>query len=59
MSQIGQKLREAREKSGLEIEDVYLKIKISPNIIAALEHDEADAIIDQLYVRKFLKQYRK
>jgi cytoskeletal protein RodZ len=57
MSQIGQKLREAREKSGLEIEDVYLKIKISPNIIAALEHDEADAIIDQLYVRKFLKQY--
>ena len=57
MPGIGQKLKEAREKSGLEIEDVYLKIKISPNILVALEHDEADTILDQLYVRKFLKQY--
>ncbi len=45
------------KKSGLEIEDVYLKIKISPNILIALEHDKADTLLDQLYVRKFLKQY--
>ncbi len=57
MSGIGQRLKEAREKNGLEIEDVYLKIKISPNILVALEHDEADTILEPVYVKKFLKQY--
>jgi cytoskeletal protein RodZ len=57
MPGIGQRLKEAREKSGLEIEDVYLKIKISPNILVALEHDEADTILEPVYVKKFLKQY--
>ena len=57
MSGIGQRLKEAREKNGLEIEDVYLKIKISPNILVALEHDETDTILEPVYVKKFLKQY--
>jgi len=57
MPGIGQRLKETREKNGLEIEDVYLKIKISPNILVALEHDEADTILEPIYVKKFLKQY--
>ena len=57
MSSIGKRLKEARLRSELDIEDVYLKIKISPNILIALEHDEAEAILEGLYVRKFLKQY--
>lgn len=57
MSTIGKRLKEARENNGLEIEDIYLKIKISPNILIALENDKADTLLDQLYVRKFLKKY--
>jgi cytoskeletal protein RodZ len=57
MSTIGKRLKEARENNQLEIEDIYLKIKISPNILVALENDKADTLLDQLYVRKFLKMY--
>ncbi|MCK4518870.1 MAG: DUF4115 domain-containing protein [Candidatus Omnitrophica bacterium] len=57
MSTIGQRLIEARKRNGWEIEDIYLKIKISSNVLIALEQDKAEEIIDAIYVRNFLKQY--
>ncbi|MCK5305610.1 MAG: DUF4115 domain-containing protein [Candidatus Omnitrophica bacterium] len=57
MSTIGQRLIEARKRNGWEIEDIYLKIKISSNVLIALEQDKAEEIVDDIYVRNFLKQY--
>jgi transcriptional regulator with XRE-family HTH domain len=57
MASIADKLREAREKKGLDIEDVYLATKISPNIIKALEESRAEELIGFVYTKNFLKQY--
>ena len=57
MPTIGQRLIEARKKNGWEIEEIYLKIKISPNVLIALEQGKAEEIVDAIYARNFLKQY--
>lgn len=54
---IGDKLQKAREKLGLEIEQVQAKTRIHSTILRALEEGRCDEILTPTYVKSFLKKY--
>lgn len=56
---IGERLRKAREKAGLSVEDVAKKTKMSPRIVTALEEDQAVDRLSPVYVRSFLRMYAR
>lgn len=56
---IGERLRKARDKAGLSVEDVAKKTKMSPRIVAALEEDRAVEYLNPVYVRSFLRMYAR
>ena len=51
MAEVGQTLREAREKRGLTIEDVERELKIRRKFIIALENNQYRNILEDIYVR--------
>ena len=53
----GQTLRERREALGLTRQDVYARIRVSPEHVAALEAGELDAFPVQTYAAGFLQSY--
>ena len=57
MSNIGETLKQARQKKGLDIEEVYLETKISPRILKALEENRAKELVSFVYAKNFLKKY--
>ncbi len=57
MREAGFKLKEAREKKRLSLEDVYQKLKIHPRILEALEENRTDLSLSQTHLKGFLKSY--
>ncbi|MDP3791166.1 MAG: helix-turn-helix domain-containing protein [Candidatus Omnitrophota bacterium] len=54
---IGRRLKEAREKKPLTIEQVQKQTKIHSTVLIALEEGRASEILTDTYVRSFLKKY--
>lgn len=54
---IGKRLKEAREKKSLTIEQVQKETKIHSSVLIALEEGRASEILTDTYVRSFLKKY--
>jgi cytoskeletal protein RodZ len=57
MSRIGQKLRAAREKKPLTIDQVQKQTRIHSAVIKALEDGRLDEMLTPTYVRSFLRKY--
>jgi transcriptional regulator with XRE-family HTH domain len=55
--EIGEILKEAREKKGLAIDKVHKTTHIQPHVISALEEGTSDRILSRVYVLLFLKKY--
>lgn len=54
---IGKRLKEAREKKSLTIEQIQKQTKIHSSVLIALEEGRASEILTDTYVRSFLKKY--
>lgn len=57
MTDIGEKLRSAREAMGLSIADVEKTTKIQSRYLTAIENDEFDKLPGDFYTRAFIRQY--
>ena len=57
MFEIGNSLREARLRQGLEFADVERATKIRPKYLRALEHEQFESLPAQTYVKGFLRTY--
>ncbi|KRL63875.1 helix-turn-helix domain-containing protein [Lactobacillus psittaci] len=57
MSDIGEKLRSAREAMGLSIADVEKTTKIQSRYLTAIENSDFDKLPGDFYVRAFIRQY--
>lgn len=57
MANIGEKLREAREKKAVTIEQAQKQTHIHSTVITALEDGRCDDILAPNYVKSFLKEY--
>ena len=57
MFEIGNTLREARRRRGLEIGDCEAGTKIRPKYLRALEEEQFDLLPSPAYVRGFLRSY--
>ncbi len=55
--EIGQLLKEARRKKGLNTEGVYKATRIQPHIVDLLEQGRADEALSRIYILSFLKKY--
>ncbi len=53
----GNILRNLREKKHLTLKDISKAIKIHPDIISALEHDNYERIKNTTYIRGYLRLY--
>lgn len=56
-STIGERLRSARQKKGLSLEDVHRITKIHPKTIEALEKDQLEDKVGGTYVKAFIRNY--
>jgi transcriptional regulator with XRE-family HTH domain len=56
---VGGQLREAREKSGMALEDVSMRTKVRPGILRAIEADQHDALPALTYTLGFVKAYAR
>jgi len=56
---VGKLLVEAREKSGLTVDDVASRLRLMPRQVRALESGDADALPGLAFVRGFLRNYTK
>lgn len=54
-----QRLREAREKKGLEIKDVAQQLRLSKQFIIDIENDDYSRISSLVYARGYLRAYAK
>jgi cytoskeleton protein RodZ len=59
MDELGQILRQAREKKGLSIEQVYEKTRINVHYLEALESGEYGALPSRTHTRGFLRNYAR
>lgn len=57
MAEIGQRLKEAREKKSLTIDQARKQTRIHSNVLVALEDGKCDDILNPAYVKSFLKKY--
>lgn len=57
MFEIGNTLRQARERKGLSLADVERDLNIRPRYLAALEEERFDALPGEAYVKGFLRTY--
>jgi cytoskeletal protein RodZ len=55
--QIGERLRGARERAGLSVEDVVFRTHFTHNVIEALEDGDFSVFSSPTYAKSFLKQY--
>ena len=54
---VGSRLKKARSKKAVSLDEVYEKTKIHPRILEALEEDRGEEILSSVYLRSFLKGY--
>lgn len=57
LTEIGNILREARERKGLSVEAVEEKIKVAPSVITALEEGNREKFPHPVYARGFVRSY--
>lgn len=57
MTSIGEKLRQAREKKALTVEQVQKQTLIHSTVVTALEDGRCDDMLTPTYVKSFLKKY--
>ncbi|HDR7791517.1 TPA: helix-turn-helix domain-containing protein [Bacillus luti] len=57
MTELGQKLKEAREAKGLSIDQLHEITKIQKRHLVAIEEGNYDILPGAFYVRAFIKQY--
>lgn len=57
MASIGEKLKNARERKNLTIEQVQKQTRIHSTVLAALEEGRCDELLTYTYVRSFLSKY--
>ncbi|NQU95538.1 MAG: DUF4115 domain-containing protein [Candidatus Omnitrophica bacterium] len=55
--EIGEILKEARQKKGLSFDKIYKATRMQSSIIRAFEEGRAEEILDRVYVLLFLKKY--
>ena len=56
---VGERLKKARERVGLSVEEVAKRTKMHARIVAALEEDQAVERLSPVYVRSFLRMYAR
>lgn len=54
---IGKKLREARTRKKITLDEAYECTRIHPDVLKALEQEEYEKILNPTYIRSFLKGY--
>ena len=54
---IGEKLKSARERKALTIDQVQKDTKIHSTVLRALEEGRCDEILTPTYVKRFLNKY--
>src|SRR5437764_8687708 len=57
MQAIGERLREARMRQGLDITEVEVATKIRAKYLRAMENDEFSMLPGSTYVKSFLRTY--
>jgi len=57
LTELGKKLKEAREEKGLSLDDLQNQTKIQKRYLRAIEEGRYDLIPGKFYVRAFIKQY--
>ncbi|MGG3572159.1 helix-turn-helix domain-containing protein [Bacillus gobiensis] len=57
MTELGLRLKEAREEQGMTLEDLQGTTKIQKRYLVAIEEGNYDVIPGKFYVRAFIKQY--
>ena len=57
MQSVGIRLREARVKSGLSLDEINARTRISPKNLAALESDDVHGISSPFLYRSFVRQF--
>jgi cytoskeleton protein RodZ len=58
-SSAGGRLRAAREASGLSLDDVATKLKLSPRQVSAIEAEDWDALPERTFTRGFFRSYAR
>ncbi|QJT08188.1 helix-turn-helix domain-containing protein [Oceanidesulfovibrio marinus] len=59
LKEIGNKLREERQRQGLSLEAMQQRSKIAPNILESIEEGRLETLPHPVYVKGFLKTYAK
>ena len=59
MKEIGAALKEARENTGLSIEEVSSDLKLRPSQLENIESGNIEAFKDVFYLKYFIKEYAK
>ena len=59
MKEIGRSLKEARENTGLSLEEVSSDLKLRPSQIENIESGNMDAFKDVFYLKYYIKEYAK
>ena len=59
MKEIGEALKEARENTGLSLEEVSSDLKLRPSQIENIEAGNMEAFKDVFYLKYFIKEYAK
>lgn len=59
MKEIGEKLREARESTGISIEEAAEDLKLKPIQIENIENGNVEAFKDVFYLKYFIRDYSK
>jgi cytoskeletal protein RodZ len=57
MFELGNSLRDARTKQGLDLPQVELATKIRAKYLRALEDEAFDVLPSETYVKRFLRSY--
>ncbi|WP_025771629.1 RodZ domain-containing protein [Thioalkalivibrio sp. HK1] len=58
-SEIGSRLRRAREESGRSIQEIAAELPLRPKILEALENDDFDNLPAPIFVRGYLRTYAR
>ena len=59
MATLGERLRLARERAGLSIDDIAVRTKIQGSLLEAIERDDFEHVPGGLFVRGFLRAYAR
>lgn len=59
MPEVGQMLREARERKGISLEEAEQELKIRQKFLVALENNHRNGVLPEIYMRGFVKNYAR